>query len=90
MAAMNQNTVPIRSKLLQPKLAHGSPAFACSPDPGYWFDTLHRTNYVAGEAVQFNSSVSAMPSNLSPHSSAIVAQGTADTLLLRYALRVAP
>jgi hypothetical protein len=80
---MNQNTVPIWSKPLQPKLAHGSSASGFSTAAGDSLDTLHCNNHVAGEAVQFNSSVSAMPSNLSPHSNVLVAQGTADTLLLR-------
>ena len=80
---MNQNTVPIGSKLLQPKLAQGSKASDFPTTTGNSVDTLHCAAYVAGEAVQFNSSVSAMPSNPSPHSDALVAQGTADTLLLR-------
>jgi hypothetical protein len=80
---MNQDTVPIWSKHFQPKLAHGATVSDCFVTAGDSVDTLHCTNYVAGEAVQFNSSVSAMPSNLSPHSNVPVAQGTADTLLLR-------
>ena len=82
---MTQNTLPIRSKLLQPKLAHGSSASDAFAAPGDSVNTLHCASYIAGEAVQFNSSVSAMPANLSSHSDILVAQGTADTLLLRYA-----
>ena len=80
---MNQNTVPIWSKHLQPKLAHRLTPSAFSPAAADSLDTLHCASYIAGEAVQFNSSVSAMPANLSPRSSVLVAQGTADTLLLR-------
>jgi len=82
---MGQNTVPNWSKLLQPKLAHSSSTSDFFPAPGDSVDTLHCASYIAGEAVQFNSSVSAMPANLLPHSCVLVAQGTADTLLLRYA-----
>jgi hypothetical protein len=80
---MNQNTVPIWSKLLPPKLAHGSSASEFSPAAGDSADTLHCASYIVGEAVQFNSSVSAMPANLSPLFNVLVPQGTADTLLLR-------
>jgi hypothetical protein len=54
----------------------------CAPD-----DTLHYRSCVQGSAVQFNSSVSAMPQLPLPHSFAPVALGTADTLLLRWAAR---
>lgn len=80
---MDRNTVPIWSRHLQPKLAHGLRQSDSSPAAGDSVDTLHCASYIAGEALQFNSSVSAMPSNLSPHSHLLVAQGTADTLLLR-------
>ena len=80
---MNQNTVLMWSKLIQSKLAHSSIASDFSPAATDPVDTLHCTSYVAGETVQFNSSVSAMPSNQSPHSIVLVAQRTADTLLLR-------
>jgi len=77
---MNQNRVPIRGQILQPKLAHCSPGLKSSSTPEYSSDTLHCTNYVLGEAVQFNSSVSAMPEH-APENSRAPVPGTADTLL---------
>ena len=81
---MNQNRVSNWSKLLQPRLAHFTPTLSSSPAPGHSVDTLHYTNYVAGEAVQFNRSVSAMPVTNSKVKSTLPLAGTADyTLLLR-------
>jgi hypothetical protein len=50
-------------------------------------DTLHCRLDVAGSAVQFNSSVSAMPPSPLRTFETPVHPGTADTLLLRYALK---
>ena len=65
---MNQNRVPIKGQILQPKLAHCSPGRKSSPAPGHSSDTLHCTKHVLGEAVQFNSSVSAMPEHAPEYS----------------------
>jgi len=47
------------------------------------FDTLHCSMSATGSAVQFNSSVSAMPPYLSRTFEAPLHPGTADTLLVR-------
>jgi hypothetical protein len=80
MAAMRQNEDSSRPTKAQPTLA---PASSLSLPSRYSNDTLHCTKHVPSEAVQFNSSVSTMPENHSPHPFVPVAQGTADTLLLR-------
>jgi hypothetical protein len=77
---MNQKPVPIRSNHAFHELALGSTPVSSSPAAESWSDTLHYTNYVLGEAVQFNSSVSAMPAQHLENSHAPV-PGTADTLL---------
>ena len=46
-------------------------------------DTLHCSSNVAVEVIQFTREVSAMPPNLTPHSTAPVSMATADTLPLR-------
>jgi hypothetical protein len=61
-----------------PRTRSGSEAGGCSGD------TLHCSSDVAGSAVQFNSSVSAMPSHLSRTFATPAHPGTADTLLLRW------
>ena len=83
MAAMSQNEDSIRLGKAQPTLTSLEPASRFSLPARYSNDTLHCTKRVAGEAVQFNSSVSAMPSHHSLRSFVPVALGTADTLLLR-------
>ena len=60
-----------------PRTPSGSGSGPCSSD------TLHCNSDVAGSAVQFNRSVSAMPSPASGKSGRFTRQGTADTLLLR-------
>ena len=49
-------------------------------------DTLHCSSPVAGSAVQFNSSVPAMPDHPKRTFATPPHPGTADTLLLRWAL----
>ena len=53
------------------------------------FDTLHCSMSAVGSAAQFNSSVSAMPPNLPRPFEVPAHPGTADTLLLRYAAKLA-
>jgi hypothetical protein len=77
---MCQNTVPIRNHTSHRNLVLCSRSFSSSSTPGYSSDTLHCTNYVLGEAVQFNSSVSAMPEH-APENSRAPVPDTADTLL---------
>ena len=80
MAVLSQNQVPATA-CTPPRLA------LAAADPTGWLppcavdDTLHYRRSVQGSAVQFNSSVSAMPQLPFPHSSVSVALGTADTLL---------
>jgi len=83
MAAMSQNEDSIGPAKAHPTLTPLVPASSFSLPARYSNDTLHCTKRVAGEAVQFNSSVSAMPSHHSLRSFVPVALGTADTLLLR-------
>ncbi len=66
---------------------HAVVSSGTTAEPGIPADTLHSNHVPASwrSAVQFNSSVSAMPPNAPCNFSALVPQGTADTLLLRWA-----
>ena len=82
MAATSQNKVPTTTNPARPGLALCLATFGSSLPAGC--DTLHCTKFVQGSAVQFNSSVSAMPDHV-PQNSHTLVPGTADTLLLCWA-----
>lgn len=63
-----------------PLSAVGLPAPSAGPD------SLHSSLGVSGSAVQFNSSVSAMPPHNSRKFARLFLPGTADTLLVRWLL----
>ncbi len=87
MGCSNQTGVPARPD----PLALGLAALPLGPTRAWrqriLAHTLHCSSSVAGSAAQFNQSVSAMPSTPARTFHALP-QGTADTLLLRWAVGV--
>jgi hypothetical protein len=81
MAARSQNQVPATTSTAQPRLALAAADRTGWLPPCAADDTLHYRRGGTGSAVQFNSSVSAMPPFPLPHPFVSVALGTADTLL---------